>query len=104
MSSGLWLVFGVAAKTGCRSVVLAIESGSERRKKLANMMRITEEELGKLRRDTFAGVAANIVTNYRHENLNGKVAVDHHGDHRSVEAGSYSGVKLDMGEPVSFGF
>jgi hypothetical protein len=76
----------------------------ERRKKLAGMMGISEEELGKLRKDTFASVSANIVQNYRYENPNGKVVVDHHGDHRSIGAESYPGVKLDKGEPVSFGF
>ena len=68
------------------------------------MMGITEKELDKLRKDTFASVSANIVKNYRLENPNGKVALDHHGDHRSIGAVSYPGVKLDKGEPVSFGF
>ena len=76
----------------------------ERRKKLARMMGVTEEELGKLRKDTFASVSANIVKNYRHENPNGQVSVDHHGDHRSIGAESYPGVKLNKDEPVSFGF
>ena len=78
----------------------------ERRKKLANMMGITGEELAKLRKDTFASVSANIVKNYSYKNPNGKadVDVDHHGDHRSIGAETYPGVKLDKGEPVSFGF
>ena len=76
----------------------------ERRKKLASMMGITEEELGKLRKDTFASVTANIITNFNHKNANGKVVIEHHGDHRSIGAESYPGVKLDRGEPVSFGF
>ena len=68
------------------------------------MMGITEEELGKLRKDTFASVTANIITNFNHKNENGKVVIDHHGDHRSIGAETYPGVKLDRGEPVSFGF
>ena len=77
---------------------------SDKRRKLANMMGITEEELNKLRKDTFASVTANIINNSNHQDSNGKVAVDHHGDHRSIGAESYPGIKLDKGEPVSFGF
>ena len=76
----------------------------ERRKKLADMMGITEEELGKLRKDTFASVTANIITNFNHKNASGNVAIEHHGDHRSIGAESYPGIKIDRGEPVSFGF
>ena len=76
----------------------------ERRKKLASMMGITEKELAKLRKDTFSSVTANIIKNNCHENSIGMVDVDHHGDHRSIGAESYPGVKLDKGEPVSFGF
>ena len=74
----------------------------KKRKKLAEMMGITEKELSRLRQDTFASVNANIVKNYSHKNS--EVAVDHHGDHRSIGAETYPGVKLDKGEPVSFGF
>ena len=66
------------------------------------MRGVTEKELGRLRKDTFVSVSANIVKNYRHENQNGQVAVDHQGI--IVRLGGYPGVKLNKVEPVSFGF
>ena len=68
------------------------------------MLGINEEELGKLRKDTFSSVASNIIKNHQQKTPGQKITTDHHGDHRSIGAESYPGVKLDKGEPVSFGY
>jgi len=75
-----------------------------KRRKLASMLGINEEELGKLRKDTFSSVASNIIKNHQQKTPGQKITTDHHGDHRSIGAESYPGVKLDKGEPVSFGY
>ena len=68
------------------------------------MLGINEEELAKLRKDTFSSVASNIIKNHQNGNSNREITTDHHGDHRSIGAESYPGVKLDQGEPISFGY
>lgn len=83
-------------------------STPEKRRKLAEMMSISVEELENLRRDTFRSVSANIVKLSISETNEGFVALDHHADHRSPGAQTYP--KVSMPErstdeaQVSFGF
>jgi len=74
-------------------------STPEKRARVATMMGISVEELDQLRKNTFASAIDNILANKAKN-----IAPEHHGDHRSIGAESYPGIKVDRGEPVSFGF
>jgi len=70
-----------------------------KRARVATMMGISVEDLDQLRKNTFASAIDNILINKTKN-----VSPVHHGDHRSIGAESYPGIKVDRGEPVSFGF
>ena len=59
-------------------------------------------EIDKLRKNTFASVVDNILKNNNSKTLPNSSL--HAADHRSQNAESYPGVKIDRGEPVSFGY
>lgn len=77
----------------------------KKREKVASMMNISLEELGKLRQDTLKSATASILKMHEQQLQSGPISTDHHGDHRSPQAQSYPSVRLagqgTPDEPVS---